>query len=501
MLKGNLIANYLGQGWTALMGLAFVPVYIKYLGIESYGLIGLFAVLQAWLNLLDLGMAPTLSREMGRFTAGTRTNESIADLLRSVETLAVLIAVLTALGVASGSMWLATNWLRAEQLPVTTVAQAFTMMGVVTALQFVIGLYRSSLIGLQKQVLLNLVNCIMATFRSVGAVAVLIWVSPTISAFFIWQGVASLLTLILFMRSTYTSLNGLGLVAVRAGRFSIEALRSVRKYAGGVLWITFLALLLTQVDKVLLSRLLTLSEFGYYTLGAVVAGGLYVLVGPIMQAWFPRLSQLHAANLDSEFIEAYHQGAQLVTVIVGSATLVLVMYSEIILRLWTQDEELARSTADLVKWLAVGNLLNGLLTMPYQAQLALGWTGFAIRVNTIAVVAIVPAILWAVPIYGMMGAAYVWVLLNTGYMLLGMHFMYRRILKTEKWRWYREDILLPMLSATAMAVLLVEVLPVSGSAVYQFSAIAMSGLLILAAAIMGAPRLLKRVWEVVYGGR
>ena len=74
-----------------------------------------------------------------------------------------------------------------------------------TALQFVIGLYRSSLVGLQRQVQLNLVNCIMATFRSVGAVAVLIWVSPTISAFFIWQGIASLLTLILFIRSTYMS--------------------------------------------------------------------------------------------------------------------------------------------------------------------------------------------------------------------------------------------------------------------------------------------------------
>ena len=47
MLKRNLIANYNGQGWTALMGLAFVPLYSKYLGIESYGLIGLFAVLTA----------------------------------------------------------------------------------------------------------------------------------------------------------------------------------------------------------------------------------------------------------------------------------------------------------------------------------------------------------------------------------------------------------------------------------------------------------------------
>ena len=58
MLKRNLIANYLGQGWTALMGLAFIPLYINYLGIEAYGLIGLFAVLQGWLVLLDLGMTP-----------------------------------------------------------------------------------------------------------------------------------------------------------------------------------------------------------------------------------------------------------------------------------------------------------------------------------------------------------------------------------------------------------------------------------------------------------
>ena len=70
MIKRNLIANFLGQGWTALMGLAFIPVYIKYLGIEAYGLIGIFAVLHAWLTLLDVGMTPTLGREMARFTGG-----------------------------------------------------------------------------------------------------------------------------------------------------------------------------------------------------------------------------------------------------------------------------------------------------------------------------------------------------------------------------------------------------------------------------------------------
>ena len=85
MLKRNLIANFLGQGWTALMGLAFIPLYIKYLGMEAYGLIGLFALLQAWLSLLDMGMTPTLSREMARFTGGSHSAQSIRDLLRSIE--------------------------------------------------------------------------------------------------------------------------------------------------------------------------------------------------------------------------------------------------------------------------------------------------------------------------------------------------------------------------------------------------------------------------------
>ena len=69
------------------MSLAFIPLYIKYLGIEAYGLIGLFAVLQAWLVLLDMGMSPTLSREMARFTGGHHSPQSIRDLLRTLESL------------------------------------------------------------------------------------------------------------------------------------------------------------------------------------------------------------------------------------------------------------------------------------------------------------------------------------------------------------------------------------------------------------------------------
>lgn len=215
MLKRNLVANYFGQGWVALMGLAFIPLYVKYLGIEAYGLIGLYAVLNAWLGLLDMGMTPTLSREMARFLGGGHTPQSIRDLLRSIEVVALAIAVLIVAGVALSAHWLASSWLKADNLPVQTVSEAFVVMGAVTALRFVEGIYRSSLIGLSRQVFYNVVNSILATVRGLGAVFVLVWVSPTIQAFFFWQGLVSAITLATLTMMTYSTLPR----GERSGRF------------------------------------------------------------------------------------------------------------------------------------------------------------------------------------------------------------------------------------------------------------------------------------------
>ncbi len=457
------------------MSLAFIPLYIKYLGIEAYGLIGLFAVLQAWLVLLDMGMTPTLSREMARFTSGSHSATSIRDLLRSIEFIALGIATLVGLSIWAASGWLASDWLRAEMLPVDTVAQAFAIMGAVTALRFVESIYRSCVIGLQRQVMYNVVNSTLATLRGLGAVGILMWVSPTIEAFFIWQGIISLLSLGVLANVTYRALPK----AQRGGQFSIPALRGIGRFAGGMMGITLLSLLLMQTDKILLSKLLSLSEFGYYSLAAVVAGALYMVVGPIGQAWFPRLTELQASNQQVQLIEKYHQGAQLVSVCMGSAAIIMVVFAETILQLWTRDTELASRSATLLSLLALGNLLNGLMWLPYQTQLAHGWTSLTIRINIVSVAIIIPAFLWAIPRYGAEGAAWVWVSLNAGYVLIGIHFMYRKILTTEKWRWYGQDVLQPLLAAGAVATVLAWAMPTHLASAYQLAWLLMASTLTL----------------------
>src|SRR5687768_5840638 len=132
-LKKNVVANYLGQGWKALMGFVFIPVYIHYLGMESFALVGIFGMVQAWLALLDMGMKPALGREMARFSAGRHDAQFIRDLLRSVASVGLAIASVIAIGIWAVSDWLAADWLTAKRLPVDTVANAIAWMGIVVA--------------------------------------------------------------------------------------------------------------------------------------------------------------------------------------------------------------------------------------------------------------------------------------------------------------------------------------------------------------------------------
>ena len=482
-LKRNVVANYFGQGCQALMSLAFVPVYIRYLGMESYGLIGIFALLQAWLTLLDMGMKPALGREMARFTGGAHNAQSIRDLLRSIEVIGIAIAGVIALGIWAASGWLATHWVTAKHLPVEVVAHAFAVMGVVTALQFIQSIYVSSIVGLQRQVLQNIVTSITATVRGLGAVALLAWVSPTIRAFFLWQGLLSVITTALFAGVVYRALPPAPLPA----RFSRAALVSVWRFAAGMMALTLLVLLLTQVDKILLSRLLTLEAFGYYALAGVVAGALYMLTGPITAAFYPRFTELATNGDEVALCAVYHQGAQLVTVLVGSAATVLILFGDRALRLWTGNPTLTRHVAPLMAVLALGTLFNGLGSIPFQMQLAYGWTSLAIKVNIVAVSLLVPTLLWVVPAYGAIAAAWVWVTLNASYLIFYIPLMHRRLLRAEQWRWYRQDVALPLAAATATAFLCRRVMPHDLGKLGEFCVLLMTASCVLVAAALAAP--------------
>jgi len=95
--------------------------------------------------------------------------------------------------------------------------------------------------------------------------------------------------------------------------------------------------------------------------------------------------------------------------------------------------------------------------MPYQLQLAHGLVSLPFKINLISVILLVPVIILAAQKYGAAGAAWAWILLNIGYVSIGVHFMFKKLLTTEKRSWYFDDLIYPIAVGFLCAKVLTEI--------------------------------------------
>lgn len=449
LLRNNIIANFGGRIWTVLIGLAFIPIYIHRLGIEAYGLIGFFLSLQAFFLVLDMGIAATVNRELARYSHTGATSNEMRDLVRTLELLYWPFGLLIAIGIYALSNPIAEHWLNPTKISRHDTAHAIALMGLAAGLQWPTGFYTGGFRGLEKQVALNSLNAIFATLRNVGAVCVLIFYSSTLTAFLWWQvAVASLQTITFGIYLWLLLPKG-----DRLPKFQIELVMKLRGFALGMTGIVALSFILSQSDKIILPTLLPLNQFGYYALAATAATVLSVVVQPFFLALYPRFSGLVATNDRQKLITLYHQANEYLAVLVASAAAVLSLFAVDILRLWTHDSRLAYNSGHILSILVAGTALNGFMNLPYALQLAYGWTRLALYQNLIAAFLVVPAIYLLGRDFGGVGAAAVWVALNLGYVVLTIPIMHRKLLRGEMKRWYRHDILPPLIGAIITATL------------------------------------------------
>jgi O-antigen/teichoic acid export membrane protein len=188
-------------------------------------------------------------------------------------------------------------------------------------------------------------------------------------------------------------------------------------------------------------------------LASTLVGGLWLAGGPVVLAIGPVLVRQYEGGDTGGLAQSYHKASQLVAVAVGPAMLMLMAFAPGVVLAWSGDPVLAGKTAPILAVLAVGTGINALLQVPYQLQLAAGWTRLAMGVNLVAVVVMIPLLLWSVPLYGANAAAMVWATINIGYLLVTIPLLHRRLLRGEMWRWYAADMALPLLGAAAVVAL------------------------------------------------
>lgn len=443
VVKKNIIANILGKGFSALLSIIFVPIYLKYLGAEAYGIVGVFATLQSIFMLADMGLSGTFTRETARLSVMEDGAQQIRDLCRTFEGIFAAVGLLIVLVIAALSQMIAEHWVNLEHLSVPAVSNSIVLIGVAIGLQFPFIIYQGGLLGLQRQVHLNALLLGLGFVRGLGAVLILKLVDPSIQAFFIWQVAISALQLIAGYLLVWRSMPAI----LGRPRFDLNLIRPLWRFAAGTAGITLTGILLTQSDKLILTKILPLEKFGYYVIASVVASIPGMIAMPFNNAIYPRFTQLVAARNFTELTALYHRACQLVAVLIVPVGLVLACFPKEIVILWTGNIETAQNTYILIRILVAGTTLMGLMLIPYALQLAFGWTRLSLVFNFIGVIVLVPAMIWLTKLYGAVGSSLMWLTLNSAYVLGMTHLMHRRILKSEKWKWYIDDVGKPFLLA------------------------------------------------------
>lgn len=437
-LGQSLLIGVLTSVWTGIVGLLVVPLYLKYLGIANYGLIGFFATTQALLQLLDMGLAPAVNRELARCSASGRMGEA-RSLLHTLAIVYWSTAIFVGLLITLLAPYIADHWLQSKDIEPKRLASAITLMGFVVACRWPVGLYQGALMGMQRLAISSSISAIMLTVGNFGAVAILAWISPTVEAFFVWQaGIA--LTQVMIMRRAAWRVVGRD---ADPSRFNAALLRRIWRFSAGMSGIAISSILLTQLDKVLLSKLLSLDDFGRYTLAGVLASGLYLFLTPVFNVVYPRMAALVVHGDTSKLLHLYKSGTRMLASVLLPIATSAALYSQDLVHLWTGNPELAISVAPIVSLLIMGTACNGLMHFPYALQLAYGMTKLPLTINAVLATGLVPLIIVLTFRYGATGSAAAWFGVNFTYVFLGTWLTHRVLLKGQGLAWLICDVGIP----------------------------------------------------------
>jgi O-antigen/teichoic acid export membrane protein len=458
------------------------------MGAEAYGLVGFFSMLQAWFNLLDLGLSPTIARETARFQAGVLDRLTYARLLRTLQILFFTIAGLGGSVLFFASDYLSDVWLKLEHLSPAVVKTAIELMAGGVALRWMSGLYRGIISGSEKFVWLSSFNTAIATLRFIGVIPVLMLVGSSPVVFFIYQlGIASIEFVGLMLKAKFLApVLTVSDQPLGSPRTLLAATAPVLQFALGSAFTTVVWVLVTQTDKLILSSLIPLSDYGFYTLAVLVAGGIPMMCMPITNSVQPRITKLDAEKDQLGEFALYRATTQLVMAIIVPITALMVTFPEVVLRIWTNDPAIAEHSAATLRLYALGNAILSVNALPLLLQFAQGNLRLHVLGNVIFAAIYLPLLIVLTRAFGTAGACWAWLGLNLFSFAVWVPYIHEKFFTRNHFLWLIKDVLPITLICVIPASAMGYFLRLTGNRLWDSAILAACGLFLTVCAISGS---------------
>lgn len=402
LLKKNILSNLLGQSALILIGfVSFKYVYTS-LGEDGLGIIYFSFMMSAILTAaLELGLSKTTIRELAGYQ--TTEPEYVIRLLQTFSSVYWLAYVLLSLALSFSVPLIIGSWVKLTTMNHELASHALLILGVSSLLALPKILLSSICVGLQKMHINNSINVIVAILQQAGIILLLLGGGNIVSVAS-WIAATNVLNILVYMFFVSRLVSPYALLP----KFSMEVMKRVKRYSLKMAWISLLAMLSKQVDKLLISMMLPIGVLGIYSFAYMTITKLTLITDAIVQAVFPVFSELERKKDKTRSCQRFFALQDMLTY--GLAPLfALAVFLAMPVFTLLLNEAKAEELLLPILFLSIAFYLNGTLRLLNTYVSACGKPGYIIKAIMLLLVAVAPLTVLLISGYGMAGAAFSWV--------------------------------------------------------------------------------------------
>ena len=465
----NVFFNLVGGMWAGILILSVTPQYVKILGFDGYGVLGFWLLVQGLISLLDMGVGAALVREFSKIPSMATTFSKQQDVLKTLEYVYLGLTVIAIIFLFTLADWISTSWLRSNVYSSNYLKNVIINMGLAVGVQFFCSLYTNALIGLQRQRDMNILQIIFNSSRHLLGLLV-IYYTQDLTVFFLLQlfiAIAQLLVSRHVVRKAISPENSF------SSKFKLEIIIKMWRFSAGMAVTAFSGIMIANVDRIVLSKLLLTNDLGKYAVAFAAAGLIQMGIQPFYRAYFPRFSELVSSG-SSELKNVYFSSNYLMATVLIPLVFIGYVFAPQLIEIW-----LGSSQDDVVRifrWLLIGIGLSGLMWLPVALQHAHGWTSLHVKMMILALIIGVPLMFYMIKTHGVLGGVTVWVVHGFLEVTLGIFLMHRSILTGQLLIWVLKIPVTIILIALPVVGISFLFFPENMTAISTFLWLALTGL-------------------------
>jgi O-antigen/teichoic acid export membrane protein len=402
LILKNTLLNLLGYAAPLVVAVFAIPLIVKAIGTDRFGVLTLTWVLTGYLSILDLGLGRALTKIVAE-KLGQNHAADIPCVIWTALTALAFISIVIGLIFYSCSHWLVYDVLK---IPVGLKTEALysLYLTAVSISAVIISAGLRAILEAYQRFDLVIAARIPLGILSFAAPLLVIPFSVKLHAIIavIFMG-RLLITLIQFFLCCKIIPRLLADFSVKLKMFG-----TLIQFGGWMTVSNAISPLLIYLDRFFIGALLSISAVAYYATPSEVITKLTLVSGALMGVLFPAISASYTTDCQrAAFL--VEQGLKYLFIVIFPVVLVIVTFASEGLGIWL-NEEFARNCKEVTQILAMGIFFGCLGQIPFAFIQGVGRPDLTGKLHLVEMVVYLIALTGAIYWAGIVGAAIVWAL-------------------------------------------------------------------------------------------